>query len=390
MISPRQRQWIALITNTLKQWGLVTLALGILILSISCGKNVAAPIALAPSAAAASTRNPWLWPFAVDSIWNMPIGSNATYAPAKLPPVDWLGADVDWLLVIPAGSPMRPLYDPGDWEKRCQGQTTYENLTIPIPDDLIVPDAIVTPTQYSTPNNAAALLQPDGRTIIQLEPMARCVKGGPVYGYRWPKENLTLDGSGIAGGHLGSGLSSIGGTIRSGELTGDTPIRHALKIELWEQYLHYDANDPTPGYRWPADRADGAAAEIYKGKNPAIVMGSLFAIPPQVTERSLGLTTVAGKQLFHALQDYGAYQVDATGQPKYNLVVDQTVEAEFAAAYGYPMELGAIDNNPYYRDVMQLMQALNVITNNQPNAIGGGGQPRTALAPPLPPRSISP
>ena len=105
---------------------------------------------------------------------------------------------------------------------------------------MIVPDAINTPTRYYTPNNAAALLQPDGRTIIQLEPMARCIKGGPVYGYHWPKQDIDIYSQGIAGSHLGSGLSAIGGTIRKGELIGSEPIRHVLKLELWEKYLNYN------------------------------------------------------------------------------------------------------------------------------------------------------
>jgi hypothetical protein len=364
---------------------LMLLMTGALVLSISCtsGSNQAAN--MVASNVPQTARNPWLWPFATDSIWNLPIGSDAVYKPANLPAVEFTGVDVDWLIVIPEGSPLAPLYDPGAWEKRCQGTTTFENLSIPLPADLIVPDAINTPTEYATPNNAAALLQPDGRTIIQLEPMARCVKGGPVYGYRWPKQNVDLYGDGIAGSHLGSGLSALGGAIRKGELMGEEPIRHVLKIELWEEYLNYDLQSKTPGYRWPADRADGQAASIYKGKDPDIVMGSLLAIPPNATEASFGLKTLAGKKLFHALQDYGAYQVDATGQSKYAIAVEQGVQEEFQAAYGYPMESAKTDNNPYFQDVMKLAQALQVITNNRPTAIGGGGQPRVALAPPLTP-----
>lgn len=30
-------------------------------------------------------RDPWLWPFASSSIWNHPIGSQASYHPAQLP-----------------------------------------------------------------------------------------------------------------------------------------------------------------------------------------------------------------------------------------------------------------------------------------------------------------
>lgn len=330
-----------------------------------------------------TTRDKWLWPFSADSIWNLPIGSDAQYSPANLPPAALSSVDDDLLFKIPAGSPLRPLYNPGSWTKRCSGTTTYENLSILIPDDLIVPDAINLPLKYYTPNNAAALLQPDGKTIVQLEPMARCVKGGPVYGYHWPKKDLDLYSKGIAGGHLGSGLSSIGGTIRKGELTGRAPIRHALKLELWENYLNYDPTSPTPGYRWPADRADNSASSIYKGKNPQIVMGTLLAIPPNVTEAMLGLTTRPGKKLFHALQDYGGYQVDITGRDNYAIAVEQGVEYEFQATYGYKFSAGVHSKNPFYKDFMKLFQALNIVTNNSPNSVGGGGTRRAPLAPPF-------
>lgn len=313
----------------------------------------------------------------------MPIGSDAQYSPANLPQAARSSVDYDLLFKIPADSPLRPLYNPGSWTNRCSGTTTYENLSIPIPDDLIVPDAINLIIKYQTPNNAAALLQPDGKTIIQLEPMARCVKGGFVYGYHWPKQDIDLYSQGIAGGHLGSGLSSIGGTIRKGELIGSSPIRHVLKIELWEKYINYNPASPTPGYRWPADRADSAAPTIYKGKDPQLVMGTLLAIPPNVTEDSLGLTTPAGKKLFHALQDYGGYQVDTTGVDAYAIAVEQGIEDEFEATYGYDFSARANSNNPFYDDFMKLFQALNIITNNSPNSVGGGGMRRVSMAPPF-------
>jgi hypothetical protein len=361
----------------------ILLTIGMTVLSINFGMHSRFPVDIAASTAQ-TTRNPWLWPFASNSIWNVPIGGAAKYQSANIPPVDAVTVDIDLLYVIPSGSPTRPLYDPGSWTKRCSGTTTYENLSIGLPDSLIVPDAITSPPEkYYTPNNAAALLQPDGRTIIQLEPMARCVKGGPVYGYRYPKKNVDLYGAGIEGSHFGSGLSALGGAIRKGELLGNEPIRHALKIEIWEQYIHYNPQSPTPGYRWPAAFADSGAKEIYKGKNPELVMGSLLAIPPRLTEQKLGLVTPAGKKLFHALQDYGAYQVDITGQAAYAIAVEQGVETEFQTAYGYSMEPQRKDNNPYYTDFMKLVQNLSVITNNQPTTIGGGGHRRAPIAPRL-------
>ena len=42
-------------------------------------------------------------------------------------------------------------------------------------------------------------------------------------------------------------------------------------------------------------------------------MGALFAIPPSIKMENLNLKTTQAKKIFQALQDYGAYIVDATG-----------------------------------------------------------------------------
>ena len=154
---------------------------------------------------------------------------------------------------------------------------------------------------------------PDRRTLVQLNPLTRDRTGGFAFGYRSSNEDIY--GPGIQGGHGGSGLSSIGGTIRLEELPGTTPIRHALKINLFaEKFISFS---PGPGgglgYRWPATRADGYADETrYGGTVPQLTMGALLAIPPTVTLQSLDLQTEPGIKLFHAFQDYKTYVTDNT------------------------------------------------------------------------------
>ncbi|CAF1665766.1 unnamed protein product, partial [Didymodactylos carnosus] len=84
-------------------------------------------------------------------------------------------------------------------------------------------------------NNAAALLQPDNHTIINTQPLYRCTPGSPVLSLVQSGVTAKDDivwGSGTWGAHGGSELSSIGGTIRLGELLPNTPsIQHALKLE---------------------------------------------------------------------------------------------------------------------------------------------------------------
>lgn len=335
------------------------------------------------------TRDPLKWPFAANSIWNMPIGSNANYIPANFGPADGTAGDDNYLIQTTSADPLRTVYAPGAWgQGRCTGTQKMGFDPIHVPDNLVVPDATNVP--YYTPNSSAAFLQPDGRSLIQVEPLARCEAGSNVYGYiacGWGSTQ-DIEGDGLCGGHMGSGLSSIGGEIRLGELTNDQPIRHSLQLEVWgRQYLAYDKNTSTPGYRWPAKQSDSYAGSpngycsldpCKSHPNPSLVQGSLLAIPPSVTLESLGLETTAAKKLFAALQDYGGYIVDDSGISSYNLGVEKGVQDEFATTYGYSFGTGAFHN-----DVNKLYAALQIIENNTPATIGGGGSPRAPLAPPF-------
>lgn len=325
-------------------------------------------------------RNKHQWPFSCDSIWNQPIGSKAEYIPAEIGPSPWVSAEVNYFIITTDSDPVVPWYFPLNWGPgRCElgGKLLGE---IHVPHNLILSDA--TPT--TTPNNAAAFLDPDGRTLIQMNPLTRCEAGGPVFGHPTPgKEDIY--GPGITGGQGGSGLSSIGGTIRLGELLPEAPpIRHALKLLIYaHKYLY---NNP-PGYRWPAIRADAYAfnpdsGSRYGGANPHLVMGALLAIPPDVTAESLGLKTIPGKKLFEALQDYGGYIVDDTAIDTHNIAIENGVKEEFLATYGYTF--GGTSGD-FFEDVNQLFQALAIVENNSESRIGGGGTPRRPLAPPLDP-----
>ncbi len=327
--------------------------------------------------AISSGRDKWLWPFASTSIWNMPIGSGAVYTPANIQSVPFVGADQEYFYKLNASDPLRPVYGPGSFGPgRCTG-TQSVNISLPVPDNLIVPDATSTP--YSTPNNASAFLMPDGQTLEQFEPLARCTAGGSVYGWRNPWGGISIYGDGIKGTHFGSGLSSIGGSIRLGELTNNQPISHALKLDIWGQkYLYYSA--AVPGYRWPAYIADANAANQYQGTNPKLVQGALLAIPTGTTAASLNLQTPAGQKLFSALQNYGTYIVDDSGWNAHYFCVEKGVLEEFSATYGYGFETSS---GALYNDYMKLLQALQIVDNNGPNNIGGGGTPRVPLAPPI-------
>lgn len=354
------------LTNRLRLHSLVIFVASlIVVLAFGCISTPSQPI----------TRDKFLAPFSSTSPWNMPIGANAQYIEANIGKAGYAGADKEYFYILKAGDPLRPVYAPGTWgEGRCTG-TQSMGISLPIPDDLIVQDATSKP--YSTPNNASAFLMPDGKTLVQLEPLARCQPGGSIYGWRYP--DVDIYGEGIGGAHFGSGLSSIGGSIRKGELTNNQPIRHALKVNIWgEKYLYHSQSNP--GFRWPADRADAKAANQYHGKNPALVQGSLLAIPASTTQESLNLQTPAAKKLFHALQDYGAYVADDAGWDAHYIDMDKGVIDEFRSSFGYDFEGSG---GQFYDDFMKLFQALHIVDNNKASSVGGGGTPRAALAPPI-------
>ena len=67
--------------------------------------------------------------------------------------------------------------------------TDFRNVALPVSDDLFVPDA----TDTQTPNNAAAFLMPNGRTLVQANPLSRDRPGGFVHGYRSADEDIYGD-----------------------------------------------------------------------------------------------------------------------------------------------------------------------------------------------------
>ena len=274
-------------------------------------------------------------------------------------------------------------------------------------------------------NNAmAVLLSHDNKTIVQMQPAYRCgfhpapllarwgnlTDGGPQ---RFPNVTSIL-GDGMYGAHGGSGLSSIGGSIRLGELLATTPpIGHALKIELsnWYYYGGCPAlNPPTVNnggrtqYVWPATGSNAGcdkngSSGSYLGKNPHLAPGALLAIPACVAERVTTATGVGGK-IKQAMIDYGAYIVDGTGHgPGGNnsaaICMDALVNAEmrqqhgFSMAYPHGVAAPGVDPNAtkaedaLYSDLLAVFRALHAVSNNGPGRVGGGGTPRVPRKAPI-------
>jgi hypothetical protein len=193
---------------------------------------------------AAACRDPRKWPFLSTSIWNTPIGSDAVFhdpgifrPPFPLP--NYFFSDDDYFIVTSSNDPLTPWYNQGWWSSQDGG--SHCNITGNFVGNISFP-LNVTVTEPG--NNAAALLQPDNHTIINTQPLYRCNPGSPVLSLLNKgvagKDDIVF-GNGTWGAHGGSGLSSIGGSIRLRELLPDTPpIQHALKLQLLASAYYCD------------------------------------------------------------------------------------------------------------------------------------------------------
>src|SRR6059036_1167256 len=340
-------------------------------------------------------RDPLFWPFSRDSIWNLPIGASAVYVPANIQQATQRGmtTDPDVIILTPNATMTAVYYNSDGWSggSRCatQGNVLFN---APIPGNFVVQGAGPNNPDGTTPNYATAILMPDGHTLTQGQPFARCTADGSAT--MWWSISNDLYGTGVEGGHGGSKLSSIGGTIRLGELVPGGVIRHVMKVNVYGLYnYYYDAS--TQGYHWPASQADGCAATCYGGTTPALRMGSLLAIPASVNLDGLGLETEPARILARAFQDYGAYAVDDTAWSVYAIETEFSpqgrVEDEFSAAWGFQIN-AATKGVPWARDMDRLFGALNVVDNwdeaqwlsvsasNGAQGVGGG-TPRVGWAP---------
>lgn len=335
------------------------------------------------------TRDPLKWPFAQNSIWNMPIGSKAKYVHAKLEKATQQGMtiDEDYIVMTPDESMVEIYENFAGWDRtksRCaiQGKMLF---SAPIPKTFIVSSST---WDGLTPNAGLAVLMPDRKTIRQTQPFAFCdpSKGATS---QYVFENQDIYGPGMYGAHGGSGLSAIGGALRVGELTPTSgPIRHALKVNLYgRKNIFYDAK--TKGYRWPAVAADAYAVDNYSKERvlppvSACRMGALLALPAKMNLDSLAFETKPARILAEAFQNYGAYMVDDTGWDVYAIITEWGPNGrftdEFRKNWGFSMAQSN-KNTPWSRDMDKIFLNLHVIDNNTSTSIGGGGVPRLPLAP---------
>jgi hypothetical protein len=265
-----------------------------------------------------------------------------------------------------------------------------------------------------TSNNAAALLLPDQETLVQFQPLVRCTPGGPLFslpswrddtmfnGTAWVPQpgpqNQSILGNGIWGAHGDSRLSSIGGTIRLGELLPSSPpIAHAIKLMLWGQDYYFPGNNTVPCYRWPALNCDGSwnastdptNGNYYNGTNIKLKPGALLAIPSWDSAKlQKNITTMIGQKLLDVLTHYGGYLDDNTAHDRGAFNVEGGVRKEVQSHYEGLDLSNIVPGQSLYQDLVVIYRNLQVVDNNSEDQIGGGGTPCRKPLPPICPVAV--
>jgi hypothetical protein len=316
---------------------------------------------------AAGTRDPYKHPFASNSPWNMPIGSAAQYAPSNLGQPSCYETSCRYFtekeyIFLDRDAPLRT-HQPGGGGS-CGGGSSDGQVRIP--------DGVTFGGGSS--NDTGGALRSDNITIQEWYKGCRSSGTGTLYSYGDYFCSHSILGNGIPGwcGHGGSGLSAIGGSIRTWELAPGTPIRHVLKLTLPANRLNndIDSSQCNDGFRWPAVIADngwnspGGNSE-YSGTTKSLCMGSLLALP-QSTSCTSVVSNDLSRRVCQALRDYGAYVVDI-----HPLDGDcHSCWQPFTLNGESPVESALNDN-----DMITLISSLQVITNNSSSTVGGGGTP---------------
>lgn len=362
-----------------------------------------------------ASRDPLLWPFIEYSIWNLPIGANASYVWAGIAtPTDMaFFCDADILCLKPSAPSTAIQFNDDDWGAgtRCADEGG-DVLTVPIPSTFRVPGNHQGSPDGDTPNSCAVFLESGGDNLRHTQPFAWCE------GFSVPTSHYTFDsapfaiesltGTGNTGSHGGSGLSALGGTIRLGELVHGGKIQHALKLNI-DAVNFWGGTHPDGGggYRWPAVKSD-AGGSGYTGSVQACTMGSLLALKPGATAGTYvnqggtefaisNLETEPGRIMAQAMLDYGCYNCDSAGWSVCGIPTERSpdgaVQDEFLAEWGFALN-ATINQNGWARDMVNIFTKLWAVDNWNSSSWttvsgsggtqgAGGGAPRVAWAPPL-------
>ena len=326
---------------------------------------------------APGTRDATLHPFRSDSVWNLPIGTEATFADTTDPATrDFIATNINgmnintWANWDTYSHPITFASSSDPWATVTDYNDSSRSGSYYIPSAA----AIATGT-----DRHMHIINPARTFIDEAWDVTRQSSTAYRVG-RHHKIDLYGNGIGPQNGVRAYGGSAIGGLIRGWETNPSHPkytgkIQHALAVAVDRVQLYYsggwsgyDANGygTAKGYVWPATEQDWGSETNYKGNVP---MGAYFAIPPSVDINALGLSP-QGKMVAQALQDYGAYVTDATGATV-AFYLEPTAPSSFVTALR--------------NDLPLIRSKMRRVTNNSSSTPNGPGTRRVPLLPDLAP-----
>lgn len=300
-------------------------------------------------------RDPVNWPFAANSPWNTPIGSEAKY-------VDPVGIN------LAAGI---TLYDAGQVHPTVRASAApgaslirlyRQNESDPIASLRLEPDDLPTTTRDF------ALIAENGKTIYDIT-------GAQLNGTNIIANNVVvadLTGSGMPAEYnapTSTGFSDYAGSLCADDFKG--PIRRALGAVFHPSVLAAKPNGSA--HTWPATKTPGNYEARFGPlrQDGNLHIGTLMAIPQNVDLATIGIgTSGPAYELARAFQNYGLYLKKPlpgrTDGPLLGMCGDLRTA-------NLPPDFG--------QQLARIASYLKVVENNGPNSIGGGGTPAQPTAP---------
>ncbi|HEU5304540.1 MAG TPA: PKD domain-containing protein [Gemmatimonadales bacterium] len=336
------------------------------------GHTASASLAVSVAAVPSGTRNPALWPFTSTSAWNHPIGSSAIYAIETSPlwspgsggyiNTRWNGVKV-WF--ASAADPQERILTTTSW-------FPVKELTWWMPSGF---HGALGGDQH------AVVISPDRTQALEVIGAGETpsVRRGADGIWRFLSAHIidlrTTTGWGVSPyDTTASYAANLGGLLRLDEL--ETGIRHVLAAAVSTEAL----NRYAPGGKswvWPAASSDDP--NTY-GTSGNLYIGSLLAIPASVDLTTLGIQHPWALRIAQAMQDYGIY------------IRDTASRGSSIVLYGESDLYSKLpaDGTQFWQDLNKAIARLQIVTNNTPSSIGGGGTPRRPLAPPFSSTNVPP
>ncbi|MBS0640052.1 MAG: hypothetical protein JSS43_09285 [Proteobacteria bacterium] len=299
------------------------------------------------------TRDPSQIPFASDSVFNLPIGSgakwtyNAQLAGAKI----FINTAGNYNENIWTGTASDPLVTITNTATAGGTPGTFK-VHIPVgavpaggSDQTFTVDDTTTHTWYS------------------------------FGGFNWTGSNTATARQGSGESDYGSGIQVDNsnwdqgvGTLRQSDLDAGA-IHHMLRIELpTSMLLSYSSSayQLAPN-AWPQTQEDGFGPQNYTGTVP---YGVTLGIASTAVEPAAVAANAGADMLWHALRNHGAMIRDSGGSG--NTVIFQTDQN---VNFNDPLIQGMIQYGS------QIMSQVQILANQGPNSVNGGGTPIVPLIP---------